>query len=170
MTSSRIPLARRPGMRAPGRAVVTTLRVCQKMPSCPDGKAVNTNWERFSRDRSRTRSIATPLHWQRITRISSTISACGGQAPSARAQNTRLVRGQLSRTLRIKPPSMGSRIRYGRWESASGFRATKKFTPIAYGPAGEVRWLRALPTSVGDVFLGWVPFATGVDRGGVAQW
>jgi len=115
-------------MRAPGRAVVTTFRVCQKMPSRPEGSVVNTNCERFSRLRSSTRSMAMPLRRQRVTGISSTISASGGQPSSTRAQKTRLVRGQMSRTLRIRPPSIGSLTRYGSRESGSGFRATTKFT------------------------------------------
>jgi len=86
MTSSWMPLARRPGIRAPGRAVVTTLRVCQKIPSRPDGSVVKTNCERFSRGRSRTRSIATPRRRHSVTGISSTISASGGQPWSTRAQ------------------------------------------------------------------------------------
>jgi hypothetical protein len=56
------------------------------------------------------------------------VAASGGQPFSIRAQNTRLVRGHVSRTLRIRPPSMGSRTRYGSRESGSGFRATTKFT------------------------------------------
>src|SRR3990172_5396732 len=111
-----------------GGGVVTTLRVCQKIPSRPVGRVVKTNWERFSRARSRTRSMDTPLRRQRTARTSSTISASAGQPPSVLAQNTRLVLGQVSRTLRTRPPSMGSRTRYGNRESGSRLRATTNFT------------------------------------------
>jgi hypothetical protein len=43
----------------------------------------------------------------------------------------RLVRGQVSRPFRIRPPSIGSRTRYGSLDSGSGLRATTKFTPKA---------------------------------------
>ncbi len=148
MTSAASPLARRPGIRAPGRAVVTTLRVCQKMPSRPEGSVVKTNCDRFSRGRSSTRSIATPRRRQRVTETSSRTSAPGGHPSSTRAQKTRLVRGHVSRTLRIRPPSIGSRTRYGSRESGSGFRATTKLTPTAYGSqARGGPFPRSLPRS-----------------------
>ncbi len=133
-----MPLARRPGIRAPGRAIVTTLRVCQKMPSRPEGSVVKTNWERSSRGRSRTRSMATARRRQRVTGTSSMISASSGQPSSTRAQKTRLVRVQVSRTLRMRPPSIGSWTRYGSRESGSGLRATTKFTPKSYGSRTDV--------------------------------
>src|SRR5438128_3922358 len=135
MISSRMPLARRPGIRAPGRAVVTTLRVCQKIPSWPEGSVVKTNCERFSRGRSRTRSMATPLRRHSVTGTCSRISAPGGHPSSTRAQKTRLVRGHVSRTLRVKPPSIGRRTRYGSRESGSGLCATTKFTFKGYDAA-----------------------------------
>lgn len=102
--------------------------------------AARPNCERLSRGRSRTRSMTTPLRRQSVTRTSSTIPASDDQVPATRAQKTRLVRGQVSRTLRIRPPSMGSQTRYGNRESGSGLRATMKFTVKAYGSCVSDRY------------------------------
>ncbi|MGH9222838.1 MAG: hypothetical protein ACRD2W_03325 [Acidimicrobiales bacterium] len=79
------PDARRVGTRSPGRARRVVRAVCQKMASRPDFSLVNTSWERFSRDRARTRSTADPRRTHERTPTSSTISGSAGH-PSARWQ------------------------------------------------------------------------------------
>ena len=50
---------------------------------------VNTSWERFSRGRSSTRSIATPRRWQERIGTRSMISGSSGQRVGAMAVDLR---------------------------------------------------------------------------------
>src|SRR5687767_11177199 len=99
----------------PGRDFRVVLAVCQKIPSRPPFKVVTTNCERLSRERSRTRSIATPRRTHERTGIASTTSASSGHSP--RWQYTFPVRGQVSfafSTIGVDPT--GTHKTYGKVE------------------------------------------------------
>ncbi|HZA80981.1 MAG TPA: hypothetical protein VFC13_05850 [Actinomycetes bacterium] len=81
MSASRPP-ARRPGTRTPGRAALAVRGDCQKI-TCRPRTRVYTSWERCSRGRSRTRSMALPRRRQLRTGTRSTSSAALGHSPSA---------------------------------------------------------------------------------------
>jgi hypothetical protein len=74
------PAGRPVGSRWVGRALRVVRADCQKMPSRPPLRRVKTSWERFSRARSNTRSMATPRRTQERTGTSSTITASAGQS------------------------------------------------------------------------------------------
>jgi polyphosphate kinase len=69
--------ARRPGTRTPGRAALAVRGDCQKITSRPRVR-VNTSWERCSRARSSTRSMAAPRRRQERTGTCSSTSALAG--------------------------------------------------------------------------------------------
>src|SRR5215207_11000748 len=124
MVSSSNPEARRVGTRTPGRDLAVAFGDCQKITSRPRA-VVNTNWARFSRGRSSTRSMATPRRRQDRTGTSSRIWGACGQ--SAEWQYSLAVRGQVSAVLSTTSPSgNGSRTRKPSFEPSSGLRATTK--------------------------------------------
>ena len=76
----RDPLARAVGRSTLGRACLGGRAVCQKIAWRPPRMRVMTNWERFSRRRSRTRSMAAPRLVQERVGMRSTMSASSGHS------------------------------------------------------------------------------------------
>ncbi len=140
--SSAIRLARPRGILAPGLAARAVFWVCHQIAGRPRA-SVKTNWERDREGRSSTRSIAAPGRRQRSTGASSSRPALSSQRVASWAQKTRVARGQVSRALRTRPPSMGSQIRYGRRLSGSGFSATRKRGLLSNRPASIERSIRS---------------------------
>ena len=70
--------------------------------------------------------MAAPRRRHRSTGTSSSSPTLSSQPFASCAQKTRLARGQVSRALSTRPPSMGNQIRYGSRLSGSGLRATRK--------------------------------------------
>ena len=109
-----------------GRACFDVLAVCQKTAFLPLRMRVYTTCERFSRLRSRTRSMAAPRRSHDRTGARSSTSGASGHEVSG-WQKTFDVRGHESPALSTTPPGpRGSRMRKGSEESGSGFRATTK--------------------------------------------
>jgi len=77
-----MPAARAVGVVTFGRACLRVRGDCQNTASRP-GAVVNTSSERFSRARSRIRSIAAPRRTQERTGTRSTIRGCSGHSSLA---------------------------------------------------------------------------------------
>ena len=101
--------ARALGVRTRGRACFAVRELCQKMTWRPRTRVI-TNCDRFSRPRSSTRSMAAPRRTQVRVATRSMTSASSGHS-SWRWQYTLLVRGHVSRLLRITPSPSGIRSR-----------------------------------------------------------
>jgi len=111
MSSSTIPLARAVGVDTFGRACLRVRGDCQNTASRPRA-VVNTSWERFSRPRSRTRSIAAPRRTQERIATCSTISGSSGHSSMSTGwQYSALVRGQVPQVRNTVPPDSGRRRR-----------------------------------------------------------
>src|SRR5450631_902092 len=124
-----------------GRACLRVRADCQKTASRPRA-LVKTIWERLSRPRSRTRSMAAPRRTQDRRPTRSTRSGVSGHSSAGIGWQYRaLVRGQVPEVRNTIPPSSGSRSRYGSLESGSGLRAISSSTPSRLpadpGPAGQ---------------------------------
>lgn len=78
IASSAMPAARAVGVRTPGRDCLAVRGLCQNTTSRPRA-VVKTSWERFSRDRAATTSIAAPRRRQERSSTDSTIAGSSGQ-------------------------------------------------------------------------------------------
>ena len=73
---------------------------------------VKTIWERFSRPRSATMSIAAPRRLQACKGIRSTTSGASGHSVAGTGwQYKALVRGQVPLVRKTRPPEIGTRTR-----------------------------------------------------------
>jgi hypothetical protein len=98
-------------MRTFGRACLRVRGDCQNTTS-RSRAVVNTIWERFSRLRSSTRSIAAPRRLQDRSGTRSTISGSAGHSSMGIGwQYSAFVRGQVPEVRNTIPPASGSRSR-----------------------------------------------------------
>src|SRR6266542_6458213 len=77
--------------------------------------------------------MAAPRRRQRRTGTSSSSPALSSQGVASWAQKTRLARGQLSRALSTRPPSIGSQSRKGNRLWGSGYEPRER---LIAGPSG----------------------------------
>ena len=77
-----MPAARAVGVRTFGRACLRVRGDCQNTTSRPRA-LVNTSWDRFSRPRSSTRSMAAPRRAHDRSGTCSTMSGSAGQSSAA---------------------------------------------------------------------------------------
>jgi hypothetical protein len=106
-----MPAARAVGSRTSGRACLRVRGDCQNTISRPRDR-VNTTWERCSRPRSATTSIAAPRRVQARSGTRSTTSGSSGHSPTGTGwQYSAVVLGQVPLVRNTSPLPSGSRRR-----------------------------------------------------------